>query len=325
MLLYMRIWALCLVSTAAALAATAPAYNDAGDLLRPTDYREWIYLSSGVGMTYGPAAAIGRNLPPFFDNVFVTRDAYHAFIETGRWPDKTMFVLEIRYPQTHGSINKDGYFQTDVAAIEAAVKDEQRFPDKWAYFNFPTRGGVAAASAKALSRSAGCFGCHTANGAVENTFVQFYPTLLEAAEKKGTLKTSFQRWTPSPAGVYHMVESGNWNAARDAMAKARTEDPQSLIAREESMNQLAYSLLGAGRKADSITVLKEATSVFPKSANLVDSLSEMYEANGQKSEALAAAQRGVSLLDGDTSLTPQRKELIEKSLRERIARLSKTD
>ena len=35
---------------------------------------------------------------------------------------------------------------------------------------------------------AGCNACHNKSGAVENTFVQFYPTLLEVAQAKGTLK-----------------------------------------------------------------------------------------------------------------------------------------
>src|SRR5688572_7210164 len=74
-------------------AVEGPRYNAAGELIRPTDYREWVFVSSGLGMTYGPAqAAAGR--APMFDNVFVTRAAYRAFMNTGRWPDKTMFVLE---------------------------------------------------------------------------------------------------------------------------------------------------------------------------------------------------------------------------------------
>jgi hypothetical protein len=33
--------------------------------------------------------------------------------------------------------------------------------------------------------------CHTQNTAVERTFVQFYPTLLEVARNRGTLKPGF--------------------------------------------------------------------------------------------------------------------------------------
>ena len=37
-----------------------------------------------------------------------------------------------------------------------------------------------------------CVECHTQHTAVERTFVQFYPTLLEVARRKGTLKPAFR-------------------------------------------------------------------------------------------------------------------------------------
>jgi acyl carrier protein phosphodiesterase len=38
-----------------------------------------------------------------------------------------------------------------------------------------------------LPRSEGCYACHAEHAAVDNTFVQFYPALLEIAKQKGTL------------------------------------------------------------------------------------------------------------------------------------------
>src|SRR5712691_7365559 len=87
----------------------APKYTSAGELTRPGDYREWVFLSSGLGMNYGPASPT-RSGPQRFDNVFVTPEAYQAFRETGHWPDKTMLALEVRESSSHGSINKDGSF-----------------------------------------------------------------------------------------------------------------------------------------------------------------------------------------------------------------------
>ena len=169
-------------------AAEGPAYTAAGELVRPLDYREWVFLSSGLGMTYGPAQP-AANRPPMFDNVFVIRDAYRAFMNTGRWPDKTMFVLEIRRSLENVSINNGGRTQGDVAFIEVAVKDVERFKDTggWAYFNFG--GGERLANAVApLAATASCYSCHASNAAVEHTFVQFYPDLFAAAKKHGTLK-----------------------------------------------------------------------------------------------------------------------------------------
>src|SRR5262249_24764500 len=124
---------------------------------------------------------------PLFDNVFVNPSSYRAFLETGRWPDKTMFILEIRRSAGKGSINNGGHYQTEITSIEAAVKDETRFPQQWAHFNFVRR-----ANAAAFPADSRCNTCHGHNAAVENTFVQFYPTLLDVAKLKGTLNASFK-------------------------------------------------------------------------------------------------------------------------------------
>src|SRR5262249_31585088 len=78
-----------------------PRYTASGQLVRPDNYREWIYLSSGLGMTYGTVESANA-MSPRFDNVFVTPEAYKKFLETGTWPDKTIFALEVRYSSTKG-------------------------------------------------------------------------------------------------------------------------------------------------------------------------------------------------------------------------------
>ena len=55
-------------------------------------------------------------------------------MNTGTWPDKTILVLEERGAQGKGSINRSGNFQADVMGLELHVKDEARFPGKWAFF-----------------------------------------------------------------------------------------------------------------------------------------------------------------------------------------------
>jgi len=163
-----------------------PQFTADGQLSRPNDYREWIYLSSGLGMVYGPAAEGASDAAPRFDNVFVNPAAYKAFMATGKWPDKTIFVLEVRASGSKASINNGGRFQSSLVAIEAEVKDEKRFPGKWAFFGF----GMSASPARMLPTTAQCYSCHSTNGAVDNTFVQFYPTLLEIARSKGTLNAT---------------------------------------------------------------------------------------------------------------------------------------
>lgn len=164
----------------------APVYTADGNLKFPANYREWVYLSSGVDMSYSPNA---MNMDhSTFDNVFANPEAYKEFRQTGTWPDKTMLVLEGRKAGTKGSINKNGHFQTgEVMGLEVHVKDEARFPaGKWAFFN--AEDGV---NGKLLPREMDCYSCHEQHGAVDTTFVQFYPTLLEIARKKNTLSTAY--------------------------------------------------------------------------------------------------------------------------------------
>lgn len=164
----------------------SPQYAPSGDMLPIAHYREWIYLTSGIDMSYSPKAMEMDH--SMFDNVFVDPAAYRSFLATGTWPDKTVLVLEVRGAQTRGSINKTGHYQsTERMGLEVHVKDEAKFPGKWAFFEFdsPEKNGSL------VPQGAPCYTCHTAHGAVDTTFVQFYPTLLPLAQKKRTLSEAF--------------------------------------------------------------------------------------------------------------------------------------
>jgi hypothetical protein len=158
----------------------AQEYTKGGELALPPDYREWVFLSSGLGMTYNPAAT--PNAKPPFENVFVNREAYRGFLKTGVWPDKTVMILEVRASDSQVSINKDGRVQTKVVGMEAHVKDNAR--GGWAFYgfaNWATQGTL-------FPKKADCYSCHQQNGAADTTFVQFYPTLIKTAKQKGTFK-----------------------------------------------------------------------------------------------------------------------------------------
>ena len=159
--------------------ADGPRYTADGQLMRPLDYREWVFVSSGLGMSYTQASP---RADPLFDNVFVPRTAYRAFLDTGRWPNKTVLVLELRDSRSRESINAGGRFQSGFAAMEAHVKDQGRFPGNWAFFRFEG----SQPSGKLIPQTADCYSCHLEHGAVDTTFVQFYPTLFDVAKAKGT-------------------------------------------------------------------------------------------------------------------------------------------
>lgn len=168
-----------------------PQYMSDHQLLRPQNYREWVFLSSGLGMNYSPIAG-GHEM---FTNVFVPQWAYQEFLKSGKWPDRTIFVVEERGADSKGSINKLGHYQTDLMGLGVEVKDASHFPETWAYFNFGDNDKSARANPKAA-----CFQCHESHAAVEHSFVQFYPTLKPVAKKFGTYKQA--RENPESASSF---------------------------------------------------------------------------------------------------------------------------
>jgi hypothetical protein len=161
--------------------SATPQFTSDGKLVRPEGYRKWVYVSSGYGMSYSQSP----NGVKMFTNVFVAPVAYDSFVANGNWPDKTMFVLEVYGSTSRGSINKHGSYQTELSGLDVEVKDQSKFADKWAYFNFSET--ATSASADTPSRN-DCWSCHEQNAAVEHSFVQFYPELLKIARAKGTIK-----------------------------------------------------------------------------------------------------------------------------------------
>jgi len=160
-----------------------PQYTSGDELVRPESYREWIFLSSRLRMD--SKASSGER--ETFGDVFVSPSAYHQFRATGGWPDKTVLVLEKRMSWSKTSAKILDHYETDLIGISVEVKDTARFAEKWAYFSFDS----SAKTAKANPRAA-CWQCHNGGGAVENTYVQFYPTLKPLAQQFKTYRQAVE-------------------------------------------------------------------------------------------------------------------------------------
>jgi hypothetical protein len=173
---------LLLILTAATNEKAGPAYTAEGAFIPPVDYREWVFLSSGIDMSYTESAAMqGHSM---FDNVFVDPVAWTAFKRSGHWPDRTIFALEFRGANTKGSINKQGKYQTEeLMGVEYHVHDESRFNGGWGFF--AADGDKPSAL---IPLSAPCYSCHQTHGAVQTTFTQFYPTAKPIAAKAANFK-----------------------------------------------------------------------------------------------------------------------------------------
>jgi hypothetical protein len=184
-------WAALMAQTPAA--AAGPVYTAQGELVPPKDYREWVYLSTGMNMSYLKVqSGAARDV---FSNVFVNPQSYREFLRTGTWPDKTLLVLEVRSATNKGSINQRGFYQnSEILGLEVHVKDSARFQGGWAFF-----GDNDGKPAKQIPFTADCYTCHKDHAAVDTTFVQFYPTLLEVAKQQGTLSAAYTAEQAKPA------------------------------------------------------------------------------------------------------------------------------
>ena len=175
-------------ASAAHDASDGPAFTADKQLQFPYKYREWVYVGSGVDMSYNLKEPASDH--SMFNTVFVNRSSYVEFAKTGTWPDGTALVLENR-GAVHGgehqaSINKHGLTQTDeLMGLEVHVKDAS-LPGGWGFYSFDNE-----KSARIIPQTALCYSCHQQHAAVDTTFVQFYPTLMTVAKAKGTLSKAY--------------------------------------------------------------------------------------------------------------------------------------
>src|SRR5215469_5199744 len=201
-------------NVAASSSANLPSYTADGKLALPVNYRDWTFLTSGFGMNYSQ----GVSAHPMFTNVYVTPEALQGFKSTGKWPDKSMFIVEIYSPATHGSINKGGHYQDAFHGLDVEVKDSSR-EQEWSYYNFSPGQTMGEAD------GAGCNNCHSKNAAVEHTFVQFYPTLLDFALEKNLIKPGVN--IPlNQSRFLKVIETSGWDKAEQAYNEDRRKNPE---------------------------------------------------------------------------------------------------
>lgn len=177
---------ICAALVQLSAAADSSQYTVDNRLLIPADYRQWIFLTSSLDLNYDRPVPGAPRAPSLLDNVFVNPTAYAEFVKTGHWPDGTVLVKENRLAATAGTISNSGKYQTAVVSMELHVKDARRFAGQWAFFVSDGK-----RPAQFVPTSEDCYSCHSEHGAVDTTFVQFYPTLLQIAAAKGTLASGY--------------------------------------------------------------------------------------------------------------------------------------
>jgi hypothetical protein len=155
-----------------------PQFDASDALHRPKNFAKWTFVGSNMGMSYDPGEHKG---PGEFHNIYMQPEAFDVYKSTGKFPEKTTFLLVVYQPEQKISINKNGYFEGQMTGLVVSVKDSSRFKEGWAYFSFVESGNLSE-TAKALPASM-CFACHAQHADDDHVFVQFHPVLRAARNK----------------------------------------------------------------------------------------------------------------------------------------------
>ena len=155
-------------------AVHAATFDDDGQLNRPGNIDEWIFLGSSLGMGYSQEN-FDPDSPGMFQIVRMEPQAYRAFRKTRKFVDGTMFSLHFFGSQNEVSINRAGFVMGDLHFMEIHYKDSERFPNGFNFYTFDND----QKSAEAMPQPNECVTCHTKDGAYDGVFVQFYPTIHE--------------------------------------------------------------------------------------------------------------------------------------------------
>lgn len=164
--------------------AIGPTFNDAGQLVQPRGFRNWVFIGSPLTPH---ALNDGKAGFPEFHNVYVEPTALAYYQRTGQWPQGTVLVKELQLTRagTHadGSRNEPsgrGYFPGAPNGLDVSVKDNRRFVDTngWGFFNFGHHAPPYAATA-AAAPAAACATCHIENADADMVFSGFYQQLNE--------------------------------------------------------------------------------------------------------------------------------------------------
>ena len=166
-------------------------YNDKGELIRPTGYREWVF----VGTPLTPNDMNDGKAPfPEFHAVYIDPDSWTHWKESGKFREDTILIKELISVGSKSATSGKGYFMGEFVGLEATIKSSKRFPDEpgnWAYFSFTvgesadkdTDKTVLGAPLKRTATafpSAACNACHDASAGDDWVFTQYYPILRAA-------------------------------------------------------------------------------------------------------------------------------------------------
>jgi len=125
-----------------------------------------------------------------------------------------------------------------------------------------------------------------------------------------------------PPAILKLIDSpGGPEKAAQQLTAARQKDPKAKLWDEGLANVIGYEHLQEGDNKGAIEILRLNASAFPDSANVYDSLSDAYLADGQKDLARENAKKALQMLATDTTATEAFRKGIQESAEGKLKQL----
>ncbi len=105
------------------------------------------------------------------------------------------------------------------------------------------------------------------------------------------------------------------------LAKARAQDPKAVLFPEGFVNLLGYEHLQIGDPKGAVEIMKLNATAYPDSANVYDSLSDAYLADGQKDLAMHNAKKALELLASDKTASEEQRKGIRENSEQKLKQL----
>jgi len=125
-----------------------------------------------------------------------------------------------------------------------------------------------------------------------------------------------------PPSILKVIDApGGAEKVAQQLAAARQKNPNAKLFDEGLVNMIGYEHLQDGDNKGAIAILKLNANAFPKSANVYDSLSDAYLADGQKDLARENAKKALELLPTDSSLSEEYRKGMKENAENKLKQL----
>lgn len=153
------------------------------------------------------------------------------------------------------------------------------------------------------------------------TIVDWYVQTLEKTPGSAPPVQGERPSSSYPPDILDVIDTGGANRIEGKLRALRKNDPNAKLFGEYLVNIIGYEHMGQGDKKGAIEILKLNAFAYPGSANVYDSLSDAYLADGQKELALENAERALKTLPSDTTTSQDMRKEIKSSCEKKITEL----